>query len=115
MKSILFLDDERFPKDVTWVNYPEDTDFVIARTFKEFQLYWEKEDFDAISFDHDLQNFHNGIEYTGMDCVKWLVDQILIHRYKVPEVYFHTQNPIGKGNMESYWNNFVKFYGGETE
>lgn len=33
----LFLDDERFPKNVTWIDYPiSDGNWTIVRNYKEF-------------------------------------------------------------------------------
>ena len=69
-----------------------------------------------ISFDHDIQDFNNGVERTGYTCVKFLCDylqsgKIYNGTFMVDiDCYFHTQNPIGKKNMETYWNNFVKVY-----
>ena len=57
-----------------------------------------------ISFDHDL-----GEEKTGYDCSKFLVDYCLDHNLKLPEFHVHSQNPVGKENIEKLLKNFNKF------
>ena len=60
----LFLDDERFPQDVTWVPISHDIDWTIVRTYKTFTeaiedyFYHTKELPEFVSFDHDLADFH---------------------------------------------------------
>jgi len=93
----LFLDDVRTPKT--------DRDFIVARSVKEaIQLIRDKGFPSYMSLDHDL-----GEDVpTGHDFVKWIVteyqDDIL------PEFTFnvHSANPVGKENMESLLNNFIK-------
>jgi hypothetical protein len=67
----LFLDDERMPGDVTWIelhNGPYD----VVRTQAEFEAYVTEYGIpDIISFDNDL-----GIGCgEGRHCAKWLVEQ----------------------------------------
>ena len=54
-----------------------------------------------ISFDHDL-----GLEESGYDCAKWLVDYCLDHNLHLPEFEVHSQNPVGKENILALLNNF---------
>lgn len=68
----LFLDDERIPQEVTWVNYPENIEWTVVRSFSEFVKAVSTQGFHIISFDHDLQDFSKGAEMTGYDCLKWL-------------------------------------------
>ena len=105
----LFLDDERNPEDVTWVDYPDNVDWYVVRNKNDFMIYLIKYDFDYVSFDHDIQCYNkNGDEITGYDCLKSFC-LVLNQLYKkIPKCFFHTQNPIGKKNMESYYNNFLK-------
>ena len=120
----IFLDDEHFPKDVTWVTYEKEHRKVLldgtvctiiprAADFFFFVSITNKLDFKdfIISFDHDIQSYNYlGDEITGFDCLKFLVDRLLdleVSVDELPALYFHTQNPVGKKNMESYWNNFV--------
>lgn len=113
----IFLDDERYPKDVTWIKYPENVEWIIVRNSEEFiNAWWDLsinyKDF-VVSFDHDIQVFVNSEEITGYDILKKMVDEHLYGNKRIPECYFHTQNPIGKKNMQMYYNN-AKEYQNET-
>lgn len=107
----LFLDDERIPGDVTWIQYPESVEWVVVRTFVDFVEFIDSRPLpDVISFDHDLQDFGiYGLEKTGYDCLKFLIDFCLQNGYNLPVCYFHTQNVVGKENMWAYYNNFLDF------
>ena len=113
----LFLDDERNPEDVSWINYPENIEWIVVRTKIDFdltinQLFSERLDF-IVSFDHDIQDFLEGTELTGYDCVKSLVDHCVYTDTKFPEAFFHTQNPIGRNNMEGYYKAGLNFFYGK--
>lgn len=111
----IFLDDERIPTDVTWITLPK-TSATIVRNLHEFQAAFIEYIQDAtvdlvtISFDHDLQLFKDGKETTGQDCVRWIINYMMDRNISTNRVHctFHSQNPVGKENMESLWNNFVK-------
>lgn len=107
----LFLDDERNPEDVFWIKYPSNiTHWIIARNLKEFQFQIvNRSDIQYISFDHDLQDFGIETENTGYNCLKLLVDWCIMGNRQIPKCLFHTQNPVGLRNMESYYQNFLKF------
>lgn len=117
MKKRIYLDDVRTPilKD-EWVivrNYEE-----FVETITEIGL----ENIELISLDHDLGdsamkewhknvyhnytlNYDNITEKTGMDCVKWLVEQWM-EGESVVDVFVHSANAVGSGNMMGYINNF---------
>ena len=116
--AILFLDDERNPEDVTWVNYPENSVFTVVRTFEEFCVAVSLNDYDKYSFDHDIQDFHtipkggsvfNPIfgeievneeieyEYKGTHCLEFLLSKR--SDLGVDAIIIHTQNPTGRENM----------------
>ena len=98
----LFLDDERNPQDVTWMPHSDyhDVEWTVVRNFQEFKQQI-LEEWDVISFDHDLQDFSNGREYTGYDCLKILPDNY--GKYDdCPMIEFHTMNPIGRERMRGY-------------
>lgn len=112
MKHGIFLDDERNVEDAFWMTYDKSIQWTVVRTFAEFVAAIRNcvEPEYVISFDHDLQDFKvNGDEYTGYDCVKFLVDYCMQYGKDMPESYYHTQNPIGKTNMECYMDNAKKF------
>ncbi|MDN3674295.1 hypothetical protein QWY99_14625 [Flavobacterium branchiarum] len=58
---------------------------------------------DFISFDHDL-----GLEESGYDCAKWLVNYCLDNNFRLPKFDVHSQNPVGKENILSLLQNFKK-------
>lgn len=65
MRNIkLFVDDERFPVDDTWD---------IARTFHEAICMLERNEYDVVSLDHDLQCFYGNREMTGYDILNYLI------------------------------------------
>lgn len=105
----LFLDDERNPQDVTWVKYPDNVEWTIVRTYQEFFEVFRNEEFDIITFDHDIQSFVAGHEKTGYDCLQLLLGYYNEDFVNDIKFFFHTQNVIGKKNMESYYQNYVKF------
>ena len=112
----LFLDDERNPEDVTWIQYPDDIEWYVFSRYTDFifaylNLY-ESSDLEStiVSFDHDIQDSNLlGREVTGYDCLKFLVEFCIEKGVAIPKYYFHTMNPVGKSNMEHYHNNAKKF------
>ena len=109
----LFLDDERLPQRVTWVNLPSGP-WTVVRSYKEFCECVTKNGLPYfVTFDHDLsvedQNKHpitgKFVEKTGMDCAKWLVEQWMDGK-PVVDVVIHSANAIGSGNMMGYINNY---------
>jgi hypothetical protein len=122
MKYYLFLDDERDPKKVTWVDLPL-VEWIIARNYNQFIDIIQKNGMpEAISFDHDLadehyQEYHRAHtissptygtfrydtlkERTGYECAKWLAQYCVDKNQKIPQYYIHTMNPIGGSNIIS--------------
>ena len=109
----IFLDDERSPEDVTWVKLPE-VDWYIVRTaldFKDLVTKQGVQNINYISFDHDINDWsgsENNKEVTGYDLLKWLCYEAVVIDL-LPKCMFHTQNPIGRKNMESYYINYLNF------
>lgn len=117
MKKRIYLDDVRTPilKD----------EWVIVRNYEEFVDKITEiglENIELISLDHDLGdsamkewhknvyhnytlNYDNITEKTGMDCVKWLVNEWM-EGEPVVDVFVHSANAVGSGNMMGYINNF---------
>jgi hypothetical protein len=112
----IYLDDVRTPVDSSWL---------VVRNYHEFVETVSKiglENIEIISLDHDLDqsamaewhnnvypnytlNYNNITEKTGMDCVKWLIDQWNLGK-PVVYVVVHSANAIGSGNMTGYINNY---------
>ncbi|ROI10840.1 hypothetical protein EGI11_02445 [Chryseobacterium sp. H3056] len=88
----LYLDDVRpTPADYERVyDYNGFVEFIIANGIPEF-----------ISFDHDL-----GPGKTGYDCAKFLVEYCLDHNISKINYTVHSQNPVGKANIEGLLNNY---------
>lgn len=74
------------------------------RSYTEFVTYIIKNGLpDFISFDHDL-----GLQESGFDCAKWLVNYCLDNNLQLPAFNVHSQNPVGKQNIYSLLQNFKK-------
>lgn len=102
VKWNLFIDDERFPADSDVKKY------VVCRNVEECILKIEEQGSfpEYISFDHDLGENQK----TGYDLCKILVDMDMDKCYGGFPVgfgfYVHSQNPIGKENIEKYLLNY---------
>jgi hypothetical protein len=99
MSYQMFIDDERFPAG-------NETDWIICRTLKEVTACVALHGMpNYISFDHDLGDD----EPNGFEITKMLVDYDLDALHKFPSNfawYIHSQNPIGKANIDSYLANY---------
>jgi len=116
-KIWLYLDDVRTPKDDTWK---------VVRSYDEFVAHIKMnvlEMYETISLDHDLGDtamneyynnvhpnytldYNNITEKTGLDCCKFLVAESMNTKVPLPQIYVHSANPIGSGNMMGYINNY---------
>lgn len=48
-------------------------------------------------------------EKTGLDCAKWLVNYCMDNSKDLPStILVHSQNPVGKQNIELYFKSFIK-------
>ena len=121
-RKYIFLDDERYPIDVTWIKLP-DYKWDIIRNYPEFVKYIQTHGVpEFLSLDHDLGSEHYGnfsmnesgyfIDYskfsekTGYDCAKFLVDECIRLDKDVPDYVVHSMNPIGKQNIISYLESY---------
>jgi hypothetical protein len=98
-----------------------ENDWNIVRSFDQFAKWIVTNGLpDFIAFDHDLADVHyrmdfsgnkenQGTEKTGYDCAKWLGDYCIQNNLKLPEFVVHSQNPVGKANIQGYLNNVKKF------
>lgn len=127
MSYKLFLDDERNPYKVNWVEMPLGP-WEIARNYEQFVAMIAKKGIPSfVSFDHDLADEHyrasmynpdrhysnyytDGTfkEKTGRDCAKWLVEHCLEHDIPIPEYQVHSMNPIGQENIRSIMESGIK-------
>ena len=116
-KIWLYLDDVRTPTDNRWQ---------VVRSYDEFVAHIKLnglEKYETISLDHDLGDtamneyynnvhpnytldYNNITEKTGLDCCKFLVAESMNTKIPLPQIYVHSANPIGSGNMMGYINNY---------
>jgi len=83
----LFVDDIRIAPD-GWVQ---------AWTADEAILLLSKNAVTDLSLDHDLGE---SSEKTGYDVMLWIEKEVITNpRYVVPNIKFHTANPVGRANM----------------
>jgi hypothetical protein len=113
----LFLDDEREPKDCTWMNDSRYTNFkwVVVRSHDEFvrtltDRFNRNEVPELVSFDHDLADVgSNAREKTGNDSAKFLVQWCIDNSINLPECLVHSKNPIGKERIKQTINDYNRF------
>ena len=132
-KYRIYLDDVRTPIDKDWVIVRDYIQFI--KTIEELGLdnistisldhdlgdSAMQEYFNNVSPNFKL-DYNNITEKTALECAKWLINHFyekypkrleMKHRekkdipIKFPDVYVHSANPIGSGNMMGYLNNFL--------
>jgi hypothetical protein len=124
----IFLDDERSPQQVTWIDMPLGP-WVVVRNYDEFVDYITKNGIPSfVSFDHDLADEHyrpemynpdkklymsfytDGTfkEKTGLACAQWLVEKCLNENITFPDYQVHSMNPIGRENIAGYIESFKR-------
>lgn len=127
MKTLLWLDDIRNPKDIIWHNWiarnvgnPFEYSITWVRSFDEFKDSIHKFMPDVICFDHDLGEEHYTVndpdnldytifeEKTGYDCAKWLIEYCLDKGEQFPNVFIQSSNPVGVENIRKLILNFQK-------
>jgi hypothetical protein len=136
----IFLDDERVPSDVSWLELPS-VEWTVVRNHKEFvsllkSAYENGVAIEHISFDHDLADEHYkvmqeevrhtafvddteggmnvtfdyGTEKTGYDCAKSFFDLLLDNGGSFPTFTVHSLNPVGKKRIQEFLDSAKKFY-----
>jgi len=118
-KRLLFLDDLKYPIDA--YHYTKQDiflrdDWEIARNYHQFVSSILEEGLpEFISFDHDLaddgylkSDSQEYAEKTGYECAKWLINYCMDHNAELPKFFSHSMNPVGKENIESLLNNYIK-------
>lgn len=101
----LFLDDERFPKDVTWIKYPKDIEWIIVRNHAQFlfKLMSHFNKLKYVSFDNDLCE-----PLQGIDCARHLCNSYLDTGAEFPIFYIHSQNTIASDVIKSILSSAIK-------
>lgn len=104
----MFLDDERNPQNVTWINLPA-VDWVIVRSLHEaiYAMKLRRSFPDMISFDHDLGEG----QLTGYDLAKELCEIDMDGDMSFPagfQFFVHSKNPVGAANIHKYLNRYLE-------
>lgn len=123
-KQILFLDDERHIRDVTWVDYKawsgayvltQKSAMRLIGYIKRYGKYFDWGN-TLISLDHDLQEFNKKTneEVTGYTFAKWIVDYFIDNGIPLQDlnIVVHSKNPVGAENIQKYIANAKLFYMG---
>jgi len=65
-------------------------------------LFHNKDDIREISFDHDIASTNIfGDEVTGYHCLCVIEKMAMVNSdYKIPKMYVHSANPVGRMRME---------------
>lgn len=117
MQRIIWLDDIRCPYTYHWNcliqkcvdMFSGICSIIWVRSYDEFVCELNHvDDIPAyIFFDHDL-----GPGKTGMDCMKYLIDYMQDKNVNPNNinVFFQSQNPVGKENMQSLFDCYKRFY-----
>jgi hypothetical protein len=100
-KFNLFLDDERYPPD-------NSGGWLIFRNSDEALAYIQKYGLpNFMSLDHDLGENQK----TGYDFIKELINYCIENNLFFDCGYYvHSQNPVGKVNIEKYIENYLKIF-----
>ena len=88
-----------------------DCNIVWVKSYDEFCDYIKNNPMpDAICFDHDLGTEGNWrtFEENGYAAAKFLVNEIIGTKRRLPIYASQSSNPVGRENIISYLNNFVK-------
>lgn len=98
----LFIDDERL------ASLEDDEEMVVVRSYDEaIEVMTSLGCPNYISFDHDLGDTNAN----GHEIAKWIVEQDLNENGMfIPdnfEFVVHSQNPIGKKNIEGVFENYI--------
>jgi len=111
----LFLDDERNPEDVTWIDYPKDIKWIIVRSLDTFIFYLDHamvamDYFDYVSFDNDLgENQGEGKDAAKNLCYyydqEWELNKI---NPPFPTCFIHSQNNQAAEYIKSILASYIK-------
>ena len=96
----LFIDDERFPVDDSWI--------IVRSSAEAIQVVKDLGMPSFISFDHDL-----GGDDISINFITWLANYLCYSTDDFPkdfDYYVHSQNPVGKQNIEGWMQSIIKHF-----
>lgn len=106
----LFIDDERTPEMVFWIELP-DFPWVIVRSYDEMRAVVDARGLpQTVSYDHDL----GPVPMTGYDCARYIMDRVLYDSpvgTTLPVSFVHSMNPVGA----EYIRKLIQSYQREIE
>lgn len=111
MMNTLFLDDERYPDEVFWINFSYN-DVTIVRDANSFKQKVLNSKFDCISFDNDIQD-----SVEGKHLLDWLIFLYVDNKidWFPSKIILHTMNNIAKDQMNTYIKSFSDTYNLDIE
>ena len=96
----IYLDDKRTPPN---------NNYLLVTSYDDFVKCIEKNGLPKyISFDHDLGFETESEEKTGYNCALWLVNYCMDNKLTLPKYDVHSQNPVGKDNINALFKNFLR-------
>jgi hypothetical protein len=133
MKFSIFLDDIRTPEtgieqiNLTMKHLYKNIEWTIARNYVEFVNLIELHGLpEFVSFDHDLaqghyhknivdgeldyksDDFDNPYNRTGYHCAEYLFNLCRNTKNKLPFIFIHSQNNVGRENIAMLYRFFLK-------
>lgn len=111
--NILFLDDERYPDDVFWINFSYKVhDVTIVQDAYSFKQEVLISKFDCVSFDNDIQD-----SVEGKHLLDWLIFLYVDNKidWFPSKVILHTMNNVAKDQMNTYIKSFSDTYNLDIE
>lgn len=78
-------------------------DYLWARTYDEAIFLLAHQKVEVISLDHDL-----GGSKTGYDIVCWIEEQVYYGRMPLPQIFCHSQNPVGRRRILAAVERMIK-------
>lgn len=109
VRVLLWLDDQRNPYNGSWLydfapEYETKGAVHWVKNYNEFAEWITENGLpDMIGFDHDL-----GLEESGYDAAKWLVDYCLDYELKMCQWVIQSANPVGKDNINGLLMGYIK-------
>lgn len=118
----IFLDDERKPSDVTWIDLPL-LDWTIVRSFEEFaKIIYSNGMPKFVSFDNDLHpshyeeffrakslgvpfEYHKMNPLTGYHCAMWLKNYAKHKNLAIPPFIVHSRNTFAQVDIKNLLTN----------
>lgn len=67
-----------------------------------------------ISLDHDL-GIQNGKDRNAMEVINWIEEQVVLNKFVPPEIFIHSANSVGIGNLRRAITQIEKYHTANQE